>query len=205
MCCPLSTSWPVSRSAKAVARPPRRDRPSSTSTRAPRWVRRTAALNPANPAPMTTTSGPLRSITSAPQPLPERDQRLARLRDASAGREHVVAAALDPLQGFEIDRAHDFGGDQALPIGARPRVDRPLIKFPRPAAPEFEQGPHRGRDDAGGEIVDGAAAGGEIVERQVDAAALEIAPHIPQDVGQLQGDAEVQRVVAGALVAAAPD
>src|SRR3954464_13217466 len=168
MCCPLSTSWPVSRSAKAVARPPRRDRVSSTSTRAPRWVRRTAALNPANPAPMTTTSGPLRSITSAPQPLPERDQRLARLRDASAGREHVVTAALDPLQGFDIDRAHDFGGDQALPLRTRPRVNRPLIKLPRPPALELEQRPHRRREDAGGEIVDGAAGRGEIVEGQVD-------------------------------------
>src|SRR3954470_23492585 len=139
MCWPLSTSSPVSRSAKAVARPPSRDRASSTSTRAPWPVSRTAALNPANPAPITTTSGPRRSITSAPQPLPQRDQRLARLRDASAGREHVVAAALDPLQGFEIDRAHVFGGARALPIGARPRVDPPLIKFPRPAALELEQ------------------------------------------------------------------
>src|SRR4051794_23248999 len=195
MCCPLSTSWPVSRSAKAVARPPRRDRPSSTSTRAPRWVRRTAALNPANPAPMTTTSGPLRSITSAPQPLPQGDQRLARLRDTSAGREHVVAAALDPLQGFEINRAHDFGRNQTLAIGARPRINRALVKLPRPPALELEQRPHRRCDDAGGEIVDGAAAGGEIIERQVDAAALEIAPHVAQDVGQLQRDTEVQRVV----------
>src|SRR4051812_1264811 len=155
MCWPLSTSSPVSRSANAVARPPSRDRASRTSTRAPRRGNRTAALNPANPAPVRITSGALRSITSAPQPLPERDQRLARLRDTSAGREHVVPAALDPLQGFEIDRAHDFGGDQALPIGTRPRVNRPLIKLPRPPALELEQGPHRGRDDAGGENGDG--------------------------------------------------
>src|SRR3954451_4038510 len=197
MCWPLSTSSPVSRSAKAVARPPSRDRASSTSTRAPRPVSRTAALNPANPAPITTTSGPRPSITSAPQPLPQRDQRLARLRDASAGREHIVAAALDPLQGFEIDGAHDFGRDQAFSIGAWPRVNRPLVKLARTPALELEQRPHRRRDDAGGEIVDGAAAGGEIVERQIDAAALEIAPHIPQDVRQLQRDAEVERIVAG--------
>src|SRR3954447_10197917 len=171
MCWPLSTRSPVSRSANAVARPPSRDRASSTSTRAPRRVRRTAALNPANPAPITTTSAVPGSITSAPQPLPQRDQRLARLRDTSAGGEHVVAAALDPLQGFEIDRAHDFGGDQTLPIGARPRVNRPLVKLARAPALELEQRPHRRGDDAGGEIVDGAAAGGEIVERQVDAAA----------------------------------
>src|SRR5436190_1571155 len=112
MCCPLSTISPVSRSVNAVARPPSRLFASSTSTRAPRLARRTAALNPANPAPMTITSGAVTVILSAPQPLPERNQRLPRLRHPRPRGEHVVPAAFDALQRFEIHRSHDLGRDQ---------------------------------------------------------------------------------------------
>src|SRR4051794_19457236 len=134
MCCPLSTSSPVSRSVNAVARPPSRAFASSTSTRAPRFVSRTAALSPANPAPTTTTSGRVTAIASIPQPLPQGDQRLAQFRHAHAFGEHVVASLLDALQRLEVDRPHDLGGDEALPIFGRAFVDRLLIKPARAPA-----------------------------------------------------------------------
>ena len=72
--------------------------------------------------------------------------------------EHVVAAALDALQRLEVHRAHDLGGDQPPAILGRPRVDRALVELARAAALEREQPPHRLGDDAGGEVVDRAAA-----------------------------------------------
>ena len=48
-------------------------------------------------------------------------------------------------------------------------------------------------------------AAAQILERQVDAAAREIVLDVAQDVGQLQRDAEVQRVVARPVAPAAED
>src|SRR3954447_5123605 len=154
MCCPLSTSSPVSRSVNAVARPPSRAFASRTSTRAPRFVSRAAALSPANPAPTTMTSGAVSAIASIPQPLLEGDQRLPRLGHPHAFGEHVVASLLDPLQRLEVDGAHDLGRHEPLPIVWRPCVDRLLIEPPRPPAFELEQPPHGLGDDAGREVVD---------------------------------------------------
>ena len=58
------------------------------------------------------------------------------------------------------------------PILGRPRLDRPLVELARAAALERDQtrGPAR-VIAAGREILDRAAGGGEILERQVDAAA----------------------------------
>ena len=55
------------------------------------------------------------------------------------------------------------------------------------------------------QVVFAAAVGTEILLRNVDATLLEIAPHVAQDVGQLQGDAEVDRVLLRRRLAAAED
>ena len=81
-------------------------------------------------------------------------------------------------------------------------VDRALVEVARAPALELDQPPHRLGDHAGREIVDRAAAGRQIVERQVDAAALEVVLDVAEDVRELQRDAQVQRVVARALVPA---
>ena len=67
---------------------------------------------------------------------------------------------------------------------------------------EREQRLHLGRADAvarvqrlRAEIPFGDAEAREIVERQVDAAAREVAGDVAQDVGQLQRDAEIDRVL----------
>src|SRR3954452_3630028 len=134
MCCPLSTSSPVSRSVNPLARPPSRAFASRTSTRAPRFVSRAAALSPANPAPTTMTSGAVSAIASLPQPLLEGDQRLPRLGHAHAFGEHVVASLLDPMQRPEVDAAHNPGRRAPLPIVRMPCVDRLLIEPPRSPA-----------------------------------------------------------------------
>jgi hypothetical protein len=50
-----------------------------------------------------------------------------------------------------------------------------------------------------------AAEAAQFVLRQVDAAVIEVGLHVAHDVGELQGDPEVHRVVAPARMAAAED
>src|SRR6186997_1298212 len=78
---------------------------------------------------------------SGPQPLSECDERLLRPRDAGARGEHVVAAALDALQRFEIHGPHDLRGDEPLPIAGGQRRFRALVEVARAAALEFDQPP----------------------------------------------------------------
>ena len=78
-------------------------------------------------------------------------------------------------------------------------VDRAPVEVARALALERDQPPHRIGHPAGRQILDRAAGGREVLERQVDAAALEVVLDVAEDVGQLQRDAEVQRVVARPL------
>src|SRR5439155_21098707 len=79
------------------------------------------------------------------------------------------------------------------------------IKLARAAALELEQTANRGGDVAAGEIVDGAAGGAEILERQIDATSTQIVLDVAHDVGELERDAEIQRVIAGGIARAAED
>ena len=63
----------------------------------------------------------------------------------------------------------------------------------------------RARHPAGGQVGHRAAGGREIVERHVHAAARQIVLDVADDVGELQRDAEIQRVVARLRIAAAED
>src|SRR5207248_401203 len=56
--------------------------------------------------------------------------------------------------------------------------------------------PNRFGEDAAREVVDGASARRQVVERQVDAAAREIVLHVTNDVRQLQRKAEIECVFA---------
>ena len=160
-------------------------------------VSRTAALRPAKPAPMTidVVARSRRSTATASA----RSAPAAACGTRARAREHVVAAALDPLQRLEVHRPHDLGGDEPPAIlgrharrsradrsrargGTRTRAARRTGSVTTPAARSSTVQPHAA----------------QILERQVDAAALEIALDVAQDVGQLQRDAEVQRVVARA-------
>ena len=109
-------------SGNAVARPPSRDRASSTSTRAPR--RRQAHGGAQAREPGADHDDVV--AVHVPQPLSDRDERLARPRHARARGEHVIAVALDAAQRLEVDRAHDLGGNQPSAIVGRtsPRVAR---------------------------------------------------------------------------------
>ena len=51
----------------------------------------------------------------------------------------------------------------------------------------------------------GAAAGRQILEREIDAPTRQIILYIPEDIGELERHAELERVVARALVLAAED
>ena len=75
----------------------------------------------------------------------------------------------------------------------------------RPPALEFDHPPDAVGRDAGGEVVDRAAERAQIFEWQVDAAAGEVVLDVAENVRELQRDAEIQGVGAGAFVAAAED
>ncbi len=84
----------------------------------------------------------------------------------------------------------------------RQRARRARVVVPGALRLLPQQRLHRGRSDAASgvngllpQIVFAAAVGTEILLRNIDAALLEIAPHIAQDVGELQGDAEIDRVL----------
>src|SRR2546421_343595 len=86
---------------------------SHPNTRAPRFVRRTAALSPANPAPMITASYVASFTRDSPgDPLTKGDEQLRGTPKLDPAVEDIVAAALDAAERGEIDGAHDFCGDQ---------------------------------------------------------------------------------------------
>src|SRR5690606_1432467 len=123
-------------------RPPSRRRSSSTRTRAPRPARRTAALSPANPAPMTMASN--RGIETGlhPQPGGRGNGGLPDPRDANPAGEHVVAGPLDPAQEVAVETRHDLGRHQRPPLAARETRPRPRVVLARPRALERQQVPY---------------------------------------------------------------
>ena len=116
-----------------------------------------------------------------------------------------MAVPLDPPQRLEVDGPHDLGRHQPPPILGRQRVLRALVEIARAAAFERYQLPDRFGDDPGGEVVHCTSMRPQVVERQVDAPPLEIGLDVAQDVGQLQRDAEVERVVGRPRAATAED
>ena len=76
-----------------------------------------------------------------------------------------------------------------------PRRNSLLVETPSALTLERQQSTHPIGHPASGQILHCASGGTEVFERQVDAPVFEVGPHIANDVGQLQRDAKMQRVV----------
>src|SRR5262249_60343617 len=140
------------------------------------------------------------------------DERTLGTWYANDASEDVVVGGLDAAEDAPVDRAHDARGDEPARVGARQRGVRAAVVVARALRLEREQLFHGGRPHAvarvnrfGAEIAFMAAEPREVLEWNVHAPAFEIAGHVAQDVRQLQGDAEVDRILTRARVPAAED
>src|SRR5437773_5407515 len=193
--------WPLSsvRSPRSMrrARPPSRRAVSNTQTTRPAPERVTAAAMPAQPPPMTAT-GTLIARARWPSIPPRgfpRGPGLEKRRQRDPAVEDAVLVALD----FGEQRLVDCPGDQARPLcapfgrgqdGERARVE---------GAGAFDLVRHQRRescrDAAPEQIVHFDAKARELILRQVDAAAACVFPDVADDVGELESNAEIARVV----------
>src|SRR5262245_59394635 len=200
-CWPLSTTAPVSASRKDDARPPRRGRASSTVTWVPRSASSTAAARPAKPPPMTTTSTMSgQKLGAAPGGQRQADALVARERDALV--EDVEPARLDAREQPLVDEAHGLGRRHGAAILWRQRAARAQVEGARPAALEPPERPHARRVAAREHLVLGAAEARQVLQRQVETAPGGVLAYVAQDVGELERDPEIARVVgrAGAVM-----
>src|SRR5437773_6825829 len=212
-CCPLSTTLPVSGSTNDRARPPRWGRASRTTTRAPSSARSVAAARPANPPPTTIASGisPEPACMAeldpdfAERPGAQGDPKLLQTRHGDAALEHPELPPLDASEEFQIDGPHHLRGHKTRAIGLRQEAGCALEV---PVGP-FGLPPHE--IQVGGcalpaqELRLAVTASGDLVERHVDATARGVSLGVPEDVRQLQGDPEIDRVGPASAVAAAED
>src|SRR2546426_351031 len=210
-CCPLSTTLPVSESIHERARPPRCGRASRRSVRAPFSARSVAAASPAKPPPTTMTSGFFPAPPGilrpdlAERPGAERHAELLEARDRDAALEHPELAAFDASQQPQIDGPHDLRSQETLPVGLGKEPGRAL-KVPvgtRRLPPHESQEGRRALPLE--ELRLAVTAGGDLVQRHVDSAAYGVRLEVAEDVRKLQGDAEVDGVVAAPYVAAPED
>src|SRR3989441_156559 len=210
-CCPLSTTLPVSGSIQERARPPRWGRASRRRARAPFSARRVAAARPAKPPPTTMTSGlfpasPCILRTDlAERPRAERHAELLEARNRDAALEHPELPAFDASQQPQIDGPHDLCGQEALPVGFGKETGRALkVQMgPRRLPPHERQEGRRALPPE--ELRFAVSAGGDLVQRDVDSPAQGVHLEVTEDVRELQGDAEVDGIVAAAGVAASED
>src|SRR6516165_5948682 len=205
MCCPLSTIR--SRSSTRRARPPNCGAASKTVTARPAAASVTAAASPDQPAPMTAmrsfVTQPRRTLVR-PRGLPgEPGFRERRERDALV--EDAIAVALDLVEQAPVDRCHDEPWTLRAPIAPRQLSQRLCVPDAGARHLVRHQRSESGRDAALEHVSGRHAEALELVLRKIDAAAARIFANVADDVGELKGDAEVARIVAGCWIAVAED
>ena len=109
------------------------------------------------------------------------------------------------MENLEVDAAHDLGGHEPARLGRRHGLRGRVEKLPGPHALVGKQAPHRLGHLAGANVVFGHAEAREIFLRQVDPSVGEVDADVADDVGQLQREPEVERIVARPRVAAPED
>src|SRR5262249_52206912 len=112
---------------------------------------------------------------------------------------------LDAVEQPHVDEAHRLGGRERDAILGRERRRSSQIVSACPATLESHQGSDASRVVAAEDVVLAAVEAPQVLERQIDAAAAAVLRDVAQYVGELKGDAEVDRVVARARVAMAED
>src|SRR4029450_13907438 len=136
-------------------------------------------------------------------PLFQRDDGLRRPGHSNGFREDVVAAELDPIQCFVINRPQDFSGHQPRPIFDRKRCRRSPIELMRSTAFVPNQLLHRLGHDAAGESIFSTPERSQILQRQIQSTAKPIAPDIAKNVGELKSQSKIYGILARLGTAAA--
>ncbi len=118
--------------------------------------------------------------------------------------EHIVTGPLDRAQQVVIDRAHDACRHEPPLVVARQRRSGFAIELPRPVDLERQQLADVFGHDAGPEIGLGASETLKILAWECTSRPRsQIGRHVADDIGQLQRDAEIDRVVARLQIAIA--
>src|SRR5688572_14151808 len=206
MCWPLSSATPPCSTLRA--RPPGCAAISKTLTWSPASVARTAAVSPAQPAPMTASRFNAAASTLLPVGA-HRDPHLAQRRQCDALVQHAEAVDLDLAQQRAVDLRHRQARSLRAPVGRGQERDGLVVGAMRTLGLELHQ---RAETLA---VAPGCLAleqllrldveALELIHRQVDATATRVVTDVADDVGQLHRQAELVRVVERALVAAAED
>src|SRR5262245_12440171 len=204
-CCPLSTTVPVAASTKDEARPPSRGRASSTVTRAPCSASATPAARPAKPPPMTTRLRIRLCRELGPPPGGQRESHVLVARQRDALVEDVEAARFDARQQSLVDEPHGLRRRERATILGSEGSPRAQVVGACASALERHQRTHTCGVPAGEQLLLVAAEVSQVLERKVDAAAGAVLAHVAQDVGELERDAEVARIVRGGGMPAAED
>src|SRR6267142_4472027 len=141
----------------------------------------------------------------AAHPAAQRDGRLAPRGERHALVEDAKAPRLDLSEQREVDAAHDLRGHERARVGrgkGRPRRRVLLARARGLGGHEADEGIAVA---AGPQVFRTHAEGPEILLWNVDAAAARVGADVADDVGELQRQAEADRVVAGAWVGVAED
>ena len=208
MCCPLSSNWPRLRVTEAVC---------PAAQQRPRLHQRDRVapqdqLGRGGEAGVTGAQhhDVLRRRRTRLGPLflplgPQNQARLGQLAQLHRVRHHVEPAPFDLVEQSLVHGAHDFRRDELRPVGRHHQSPRFREIMPRPVMLEAEQLPHPLRPAPLHDLRLGYAERLQLVERQVNSPEGCIFLHVAQDVRQLEGHSQRNRVIARARVAAAED
>src|SRR5574343_1269468 len=198
MCWPLSSVW--SSRSTLRARPPS-TRPASNSVVAmPPAVSSTAAAMPAQPPPMTAIFK-----VSALEPGFCRKPKLARRRQRNALVQDLKILAPDLIEERAVNRCNDQPGALVLAVNSRQLGKGLLVVFFGPLILELHQRRKVVRilsvQDVGGRDIELL----QLVHRDIDAATPGILADVADDVGELEGHAQIVGVFLRLAVLVAKD
>src|SRR5215468_11610134 len=194
-CCPLSSANAPKETRRA--RPPKVLACSNSVTGTPAAASVTAAAHPAQPPPTTATRdspAELRAASATACGVPC-DPELAQRRERDPAIEYAISVALDLFEKRPIDRRHDDSRPLRCAVLGRKRVECPRI--PGACARDLllhQRGQRLGRFAFEYRGCRDAVRG-ELLLWEVDPAASRVFADVADDVGQLEGDAEVACVL----------
>ena len=119
--------------------------------------------------------------------------------------EYVIPNGFDSAEEAGVDAAHNFCGEEARAVFFGEMAPGLRVIAPGAFALKGHQVDKGRVVGAGKEVLFGVPKAMEVFGGQVNAVLQGIGPDVPEDVGKLEGDAQVDRVVPGGGIAVAED
>ena len=138
-------------------------------------------------------------------PAAERDRELPVGGQRDARAEHLKPPGLERLEQCPVRASHDLGGEEAGRVGGGQRGPGLFVILACARRLCRHQLDESGRIAPRGEILRADVEAAQILLGQVDAPRTRVDLDVAQDIRELQRDAEVHRVIAGAGIAVAED